>query len=1642
VDRSQLIELLLHNQLPPPKGLVLRGLLATDTQTPQLTHLLKLDFADIFFNVEGRLYIQQAATWFAQYAAHLSLEEFRDMCLPHFNKMKLRAPQLLAESVALVIDYFAFEFEDVYQHFYELAIKEILTKEASRNDIGGKIINSLLLKLRHSQNAFMQIIEDLLKESSSKDGKMKREVIFSLLSKSLEKLEGATAQVVCPSVIEKLFVMMKKDLTLAGASLDSALKLCDSCLHAIQSLSDDMILYCFTRGKDSSKPNSSSLNFLNFICSACRLNKITSLPQVSSSILSGFIKNAQSLPHQQVARSFGIISLATVAYSETNEKATRLWHSLLADQNSFIASLSYIDKCEPVESESLISFFKEAAVRISANSFQASERDLALKNITRILLYFSLNLERKDVSRLAYNSILFLVKEKVISSLVILDELFSKVTGWDSLLIEQIDSNVSYRVFNLLSASFSSVPSSTEEFAGLIVLSHHPFLQFSDKNSSMFSLWNKISRKWMNQPSNIFSFLNQNIESLIDLILSDKYFLSQNDRIQSGATRSLVTLLKLDDIRLVALERIISRFSSIMNEKPMSSFSEYEVAVFEAPSGQIVSKEEEKSKPIEMRSRKGKKEGNEDNSRSNKNRLENQKGKQEEDMNASQNLIREKMKNMQYPHTVVFKCLSNFCIMLPQFSKSYVIPRFTDTFNDFAQFPTMRESVGLFGISLAHALGYGVSCSQQLITVYLNICRSSQCFLRKLKFEDLEKWCQDVLCSVMHSFSKKLNGKVYHPIFLKMFLQLIRIAIFTSQSELEDVSFNLLKKHCKISHYSPLDRAIFPIAEITEILFSVISRLHKYADDASECLVNLSELINAENVNILMDKQYIFSSNVSCREAALRMLDESATFYVPQPFTVTYKIWILCNDIEDDAVYNLAREIWSKYAFFHSSESVGLLLDCLLEGNDFLRNSASDAIASLFQEAPEFMQDGIKKIIDLMEASKDSIIEDEFGRVAKKLMKGWIRETIVHTAESIFAFASLSDSLNLFEYILGKGLEDLDEQVFNASLSALLSFIDYNCNQETSKQFVSIIEERIRKAASISNKAVYDHIREATSILMGRVAVHLPNNSENVISILRSLLEILMTPSHDVQLSAARCISTLVTKLSDKNQISEIIRSLLNSCFLGNTYGERKGASFGLAGAVKGLRLSSLKRFGILDALNVSVNSKESKAKEGALFCYEALYSFFGSAFEPYSVIILPNLLKCFGESDSSVKEAAHSASKILMANLTSHGVKMVLPKLLNSLNESAWRSRLEAVNLLGSMSSCAPEQLSSSLPVIVPQLIELLKDPHSKVHQATQQALKEIGSVITNSEIQALVPVILDALYDPGKHTQSALTALMETSFVNFVDSAALALLAPILHRGLRERLGSTKRMAAQIIGSICSLLYSERDILPYLESFVKELKILLTDPSPDVRAACSKALGQLFVNVGESYLIELIEYLINILQKENSNVERVGNAQGLSELLNALGIDRMSDYMSKILELVQNDALHIRENFLTVLMFLPRALGGEFNIFLDDCIPCIFTNCASDKESVRSAALLAGKSIIDVLAAQYPIDILDIIEDFLNDNNWRKRQCAVVLVGDLLHKVVGGNLSIISGELIEFEEDDARKPSYEPRMFFCIEI
>lgn len=138
------------------------------------------------------------------------------------------------------------------------------------------------------------------------------------------------------------------------------------------------------------------------------------------------------------------------------------------------------------------------------------------------------------------------------------------------------------------------------------------------------------------------------------------------------------------------------------------------------------------------------------------------------------------------------------------------------------------------------------------------------------------------------------------------------------------------------------------------------------------------------------------------------------------------------------------------------------------------------------------------------------------------------------------------------------------------------------------------------------NVASYDSVRQNAVILMGTLAKHLDKDDAKVAPIIGKLVQALQCPSQQVQEAVAKCLPPLMPAI--KNQVPVYINQLLNLLLTAKTYGERRGAAYGLAGMLKGMGMLSLRQLNVLQRLNEAVNNKEdAKQREGALLAYEML---------------------------------------------------------------------------------------------------------------------------------------------------------------------------------------------------------------------------------------------------------------------------------------------------------------------------------------------------------------------------------------------------------------------------------------------------
>ncbi|KAH9643416.1 hypothetical protein HF086_016705 [Spodoptera exigua] len=393
-------------------------------------------------------------------------------------------------------------------------------------------------------------------------------------------------------------------------------------------------------------------------------------------------------------------------------------------------------------------------------------------------------------------------------------------------------------------------------------------------------------------------------------------------------------------------------------------------------------------------------------------------------------------------------------------------------------------------------------------------------------------------------------------------------------------------------------------------------------------------------------------------------------------------------------------------------------------------------------------------------------------------------------------------------------------------------------------------------------------------------------------------------------------------------------------------YGDRKGAAYGIAGIIKGLGILSLKQLDVMGKLTEAIQEKKNfKYREGALFGFEMLCYKLGRLFEPYIVHVLPHLLLCFGDSSQYVRAAADDTAKLIMSKLSAHGVKLVLPSLLQALQDDNWRTKA------------------------------------------------------------AIVPVLLEALQDPSNKTSACLQTLLDTKFVHFIDAPSLALIMPVVQRAFLDRSTETRKMAAQIIGNMYSLT-DQKDLMPYLPNIIPGLKSSLLDPVPEVRSVSARALGAMVKGMGESSFEELLPWLMHTLTSESSSVDRSGAAQGLSEVVAGLGVHKLHKIMPDIIATAERTdiAPHVKDGYIMMFIYMPGAFTDEFLPYIGQIINPILKALADENEYVRETALKAGQRIVNLYAESAITLLLPELEKGLFDDNWRIRYSSVQLLGDLL--------------------------------------
>jgi len=226
----------------------------------------------------------------------------------------------------------------------------------------------------------------------------------------------------------------------------------------------------------------------------------------------------------------------------------------------------------------------------------------------------------------------------------------------------------------------------------------------------------------------------------------------------------------------------------------------------------------------------------------------------------------------------------------------------------------------------------------------------------------------------------------------------------------------------------------------------------------------------------------------------------------------------------------------------------------------------------------------------------------------------------------------------------------------------------------------------------------------------------------------------------------------------------------------------------------------------------------------------------------------------CAANKDKAIREATVTLCTAFASKMSSDNVRLLLPTLyevskggFGLQGGTAYNARVLALNVIQNFSENAPEQLGYALPTVVPEVTGSMSDPKKDISKAAHDALVAACDVIGNRDIEHMTGKIVRSIVAPAD-VPEIMHALAGVTFVQSVQSPALAMVVPLLLRGLRSNLTATRRQSAVIIDNMSKLVDDPIDAAPFMPILMPELVRAADSMSdPEARKVSENAVKQL---------------------------------------------------------------------------------------------------------------------------------------------------------------------------------------------------
>lgn len=284
-------------------------------------------------------------------------------------------------------------------------------------------------------------------------------------------------------------------------------------------------------------------------------------------------------------------------------------------------------------------------------------------------------------------------------------------------------------------------------------------------------------------------------------------------------------------------------------------------------------------------------------------------------------------------------------------------------------------------------------------------------------------------------------------------------------------------------------------------------------------------------------------------------------------------------------------------------------------------------------------------------------------------------------------------------------------------------------------------------------------------------------------------------------------------------------------------------------------------------------NKKDGNVRVRALDAIRAIasHSTIAPGVEPHLVTLLAPVLETAGKKKAKAVpnevETAHGAAIAIVKGINGNAVKAVLPTILESLDmRKNTGEKLAALDCITELVRSSPAQLAFRVPDLIPVLSAAMWHADEKVTEQIRGIqegnkdkkeprigdLETVCGLIVNKDIEKFIPELVRCIAYP-ENVSETVHLLGATTFVSDVTGPTLAIMTPLLDRGLDERETAIKRKSAVIVDNMCKLVEDPQIVAPFLPRLMPKLQNNVQNIADPEAAGKSKQALETLTRVGD---------------------------------------------------------------------------------------------------------------------------------------------------------------------------------------------